>query len=184
MKKGAFFSSQKVSVFPEIGVFFWQKSAKRGALFKHGEHWWVTTYSREWGGRDTDPGPWRSWSSPPPNIHTSKLQRYVPWQGELWFGSDICFSVACRALLRCFPTHRSKRTLITPLTPSPTSHLLLWTGLGNCPISEAINYIGDAWSIIGQWVPRWLGLGEYSSADLVAAFVRVFQRCCLAGMNY
>ena len=37
-KKGSLFSTPKVSVFPEIGVFLGQKSAKRGVLFKPGEH--------------------------------------------------------------------------------------------------------------------------------------------------
>ena len=36
--KGSLFSTQKVSVFPEIGVFLGQKSAKRGVLFICREH--------------------------------------------------------------------------------------------------------------------------------------------------
>ena len=38
VKKGSDPGSQKVSVFPKIGVFFRQKSAKRGAPFTPGEH--------------------------------------------------------------------------------------------------------------------------------------------------
>ena len=38
VKKGSVPISQNVSDFPEIGVFFGQKSAKRGGLFTTGEH--------------------------------------------------------------------------------------------------------------------------------------------------
>ena len=38
LKKGSLFKTQKVSVFPKIGVFFWQNSAKRGGIFIPGEH--------------------------------------------------------------------------------------------------------------------------------------------------
>ena len=59
-KKGSVFSSLKVSFFffffffpRNSGLFLTKVSEKGGggALFIHGEHRWVTTYSREWWGR-------------------------------------------------------------------------------------------------------------------------------------
>ena len=52
LKKGSIFSSQKVSVFPEIGVvFFFTKVSEKGGSFYTRRTLYVTTFSRELGGR-------------------------------------------------------------------------------------------------------------------------------------